>query len=104
MWPMYLTPAVPSLLSYGSNHELVDNSQINFTDVFPTFVKVQRKERCPLYNLRSLQRQLRKMQNASNEKERFQVITYQETIDYQLECMLLPLQFKLYMLELRGRS
>ena len=37
-------------------------------------------------------------------KERFQLITYQETIDYQLECMLLPLQFKLYMLELRGRS
>ena len=30
-------------------------------------------------------------------KERFQLITYQETIDYQLECMLL--QFKLYMLE-----
>ena len=26
-------------------------------------------------------------------KERFQLITYQETIDYQLECMLLPLQF-----------
>ena len=25
-------------------------------------------------------------------------------IDYQLECMLLPLQFKLYRLELRGRS
>ena len=37
-------------------------------------------------------------------KEKFQLITYQETIDYQLECMLLPLQFKLYMLELRGRS
>ena len=37
-------------------------------------------------------------------KERFQLITYQETIDFQLECMLLPLQFKLYMLELRERS
>ena len=37
-------------------------------------------------------------------KERFQLITYQETIDYQLQCMLLPLQFKLDMLELRGRS
>ena len=35
------------------------------------------------------------MQNASNEKERFQLITYQETIDCQLEFMLLPLQFKL---------
>ena len=33
-------------------------------------------------------------------KERFQLITYH----YQLECMLLPLQFKLYMLELRERS
>ena len=37
-------------------------------------------------------------------KERFQLITYQETIDYQLECMLPPLQFKLYMLDLEGRS
>ena len=35
-------------------------------------------ERCKMYQMK---------------KERFQLITYQETIDYQLECMLLPLQF-----------
>ena len=45
-----------------------------------------------------LRRQLWKMHQMK--KERFQLITYQETIDYQLECMLLSLQFKLYMLEL----
>ena len=38
--------------------------------------------------------------SSAGKKDMFQVITYQETIDYQLECMLLPLQFKLYMLEM----
>ena len=33
-------------------------------------------ERCKMYRMK---------------KERYQLITYQETIDYQLECMLLPL-------------
>ena len=54
------------------------------------------------------------MQNASNEKRKVLTnylsgnleqckikIIIIITIDYQLECMLLPLQFKLYMLELR---
>ena len=69
--------------------------------IFPPFSKSRgRKDVKDVLYL--LQRQLRKMHRMK--KERFQLITYQETIDYQLECMLLPFQFRLYMLELRGRS
>ena len=60
---------------------------------FPAFVTVQRKERCPLYKILSTLAGVYA-----------QWTTPRTCIDTQLECMLLPLQFKLYMLELRGRS
>ena len=65
----------------------------SLSHVFPAFVKVQRKERCPLYKILSTLAGVYA-----------QWTTPRTCIDYQLECMLLPLQFKLYMLELRGRS
>ena len=65
----------------------------SLSHVFPAFVKVQRKERCPLYKI------LWTLAGVYA-----QWTTLRTCIDYQLECMLLPLQFKLYMSELRGRS
>ena len=65
----------------------------SLSHVFPAFVKVQRKERCPLYKILSTLAGVYA-----------QWTTPRTCIDYQLECMLLPLQFKLYRLERRGRS
>ena len=56
----------------------------SLSHVFPAFVKVQRKERCPLYKILSTLTSVYA-----------QWTTPRTCIDYQLECMLLPLQFKL---------
>ena len=83
---------VVSSLSFSPSMPFWPLKVDSLSHVFPAFVNVQRKERCPLYKI------------LSTLAVYAQWTIPRTCIDYQLECMLLPLQFKLYMLELRGRS